>query len=181
MSEVRRGERRIQFSKRGRQPYNINTQNTLLEEIINVLGRWNSPSRLWGERTANSPLSSGETIGGSYCIVQYSTARRKSLSIRLWSGSLKLHACNANYANEYSSWSDTLIFGKGKKSVDHPEDGIEQTPLSEWSRRYGLQLMRSSLSDSLFFCFPITLFQFCPLLFIMAQRRSAAHTPQIAT
>ena len=88
--------------------------------------------------------------------------------------------CNANYATEYSSWSDTLIFGKGKKSVDHPEHGMEQTPLPEWLRRYSFEPMRRGLSNS-FFCFPITLFPFRALLPIMAQRRSAAHTPQIAT
>ena len=42
MCEIRSDEGRIQFrEKRGRQPYNINTRNTLLEEIINVLEGWN--------------------------------------------------------------------------------------------------------------------------------------------
>ena len=71
--------------------------------------------------------------------------------------------CNAHYATEYSSWSDMLIFGKGKKSAGHPDHGMEQTPLLEWLRRYSLQPMKRGLSDSFFFCVSITLFQFCAL------------------
>ena len=76
----------------------------------------------------------------------------------------------------------TQIFGKGKKSVDHPEHGMEETPLPEWLWRYSLQPMRRGSSKSfLFFCVSITPFPFSALLFIMAQCGSAAHTPQIAT
>ena len=74
---------------------------TAFEEQIDVLERWNSCSRL--REGKRQPTHPSVAMKQEAATAQSYQAGHKSVSVRLLSGSSKVHVCNANYAAKYPS------------------------------------------------------------------------------